>query len=273
MINYVYKRRRKMNKTKKTNLKDVRGITLIALVITIIVLLILAAVSIATLTGENGILTKAKTAKEETEKAAAVEKVKVEVMGSFDRSGKLDLEELKKNLQKVEGLENDITGQQFPITVIVDGQQITVQKNGTVENKESNPITFNPETLTIGEATRTSEYGRKVKEYNIRTEQSTNDVWRLFYQDSNYTYLITEELADEYILNTYISNYTNGADVSIVGQRLSQKIKALFTETNTNSNIRATAWLTDTEVWKDYKNEDAVFAMRRSNCGTIRSIL
>ena len=34
-----------------------KGITLIALVITIIVLLILAGVSIAMLTGENGILT------------------------------------------------------------------------------------------------------------------------------------------------------------------------------------------------------------------------
>lgn len=42
-----------------------RGITLIALVITIIVLLILAAVSIAMLTGENGLLTRANEAKEE----------------------------------------------------------------------------------------------------------------------------------------------------------------------------------------------------------------
>ena len=36
--------------------RDMKGITLIPLVITIIVLLILAAVSIATLTGENGLL-------------------------------------------------------------------------------------------------------------------------------------------------------------------------------------------------------------------------
>ena len=36
-----------------------KGITLIALVITIIVLLILAGVTIATLTGDNGLLTKA----------------------------------------------------------------------------------------------------------------------------------------------------------------------------------------------------------------------
>ena len=44
----------------KTNQK---GITLIALVITIIVLLILAGVSIAMLTGENGILTRTNEAK------------------------------------------------------------------------------------------------------------------------------------------------------------------------------------------------------------------
>lgn len=43
-------------------MKNQKGITLIALVITIIVLLILAGVSIAMLTGENGILTKADTA-------------------------------------------------------------------------------------------------------------------------------------------------------------------------------------------------------------------
>lgn len=43
-------------------MKNQKGITLIALVITIIVLLILAGVSIAMLTGDNGVLTKAKEA-------------------------------------------------------------------------------------------------------------------------------------------------------------------------------------------------------------------
>lgn len=47
--------------------KKEKGITLIVLVITIIVLLILAGVTIATLTGDNGILTKANEAKESTE--------------------------------------------------------------------------------------------------------------------------------------------------------------------------------------------------------------
>ncbi len=51
----------------KEKLKNEKGITLIALVITIIVLLILAGVTIATLTGENGILTKATEANLQTQ--------------------------------------------------------------------------------------------------------------------------------------------------------------------------------------------------------------
>lgn len=61
---------------KKLNLKlknNRKGITLIALVITIIVLLILAGVSIATLTGPNGLLTRANQAKEETQMAGEEE--------------------------------------------------------------------------------------------------------------------------------------------------------------------------------------------------------
>ena len=53
----------------KNGLKNARGITLIALVITIVVLLILAGVTIATLTGDNGIITRANDAKAETEQA------------------------------------------------------------------------------------------------------------------------------------------------------------------------------------------------------------
>ena len=56
-------------------IKNQKGITLIALVITIIVLLILAGVSIAMLTGPNGLLTRAEEAGDATEKAEAVEKV------------------------------------------------------------------------------------------------------------------------------------------------------------------------------------------------------
>lgn len=60
-----------MKSITKTN----KGITLIALVITIIILLILAGISIATLTGENGVLTKANNAKVETVHATVKESI------------------------------------------------------------------------------------------------------------------------------------------------------------------------------------------------------
>lgn len=60
-------------------MKKQNGITLIALVITIIVLLILAGVSIAMLTGENGILNKATTSVSATKIAEAKEAAQLDV--------------------------------------------------------------------------------------------------------------------------------------------------------------------------------------------------
>ena len=60
--------------------ENTRGITLIALVITVIVLLILAGVTIGSLTGDNGILTRAKEAKEKTEQA---QKEEEETLGTM----------------------------------------------------------------------------------------------------------------------------------------------------------------------------------------------
>ena len=58
-----------------------KGITLIALVITIIILLILAGVAIATLIGDNGVLSKAIEAKEKTETAREIEEKTLELLG------------------------------------------------------------------------------------------------------------------------------------------------------------------------------------------------
>lgn len=59
------------------NFRKNQGITLIALVITVIVLLILAGITIATLIGDNGILTRAQEAKNKTEQAEKDEKEKL----------------------------------------------------------------------------------------------------------------------------------------------------------------------------------------------------
>ena len=58
-------------------MRNQKGITLIALVITIIVLLILAGVSIAMLTGENGILTNASESQQRTDYENAREQIDI----------------------------------------------------------------------------------------------------------------------------------------------------------------------------------------------------
>ena len=71
-----------MKKLKEELKYGKKGITLISLVVTIIVLLILAGVTIATLTGENGILTRATEAKDKTEEAQEKEGLELAVTSS-----------------------------------------------------------------------------------------------------------------------------------------------------------------------------------------------
>ena len=125
--------------------KEETGITLIALIITIIVLLILAGVSIATLTGENGLLNKATEAKEKSAEKAAEEKVAIEVLGSYETDGKINLDLLNNNLKNnIKGLKynnqeisdsSKITS--LPATVVVYGYEVEIAENGTVIEKES----------------------------------------------------------------------------------------------------------------------------------------
>ena len=126
MINNLRKRKNEVNKTNKDRLNNLfkkinyktNGITLIALVITIIVLLILAGVSIATLTGDNEILTQANKAKTETEKAGAQEKVELEVTGSYGKTGDIDLNLLNNNLK------NNVKGLTYNVAAISDTNKI-----------------------------------------------------------------------------------------------------------------------------------------------------
>ena len=123
---------------KKINMKE-KGITLIALVITIIVLLILAGVTIATLTGDNGILTKATEAKDKTEESEEEEKVKLSVAGALakDNGGEIKEqyldEELASNFGE-KGTDYNLEGSgPFTVTILGSGRKYIVNKDGSVE--------------------------------------------------------------------------------------------------------------------------------------------
>ena len=94
--------------------KDKRGITLIALVVTIIVLLILAGVSVSMLTGQNGILTNAAKAKENTGVASDREFLQTkayEAVTNYYVKGQTGSENeyILEELGKVSGVETSVS--------------------------------------------------------------------------------------------------------------------------------------------------------------------
>ena len=91
-------------------MKKDKGITLIALVITIIVLLILAGVTIATLTGDNGILAQASRAKQESEKASIIEQIRLDIMEKqTENEGIIYDEDFYQTLENYGSISNDET--------------------------------------------------------------------------------------------------------------------------------------------------------------------
>lgn len=123
--------------------KKEKGITLIALVVTIVVLLILAGVAISMLTGDNGIITNAKNAKESIDIAGEKEIVQLSATAAKDLETRIiEEDELRKELNNhADGIELDRVGDKFKVTFssnrsyIVDGTgKVTeVDKGNTIE--------------------------------------------------------------------------------------------------------------------------------------------
>ena len=99
----------------RKNKRKERGITLIALIVTIIVLLILAGVSIAMLTGDNGILSQTQNAKNKTEEV--------------ERNEKLDL------LKQEDLINETLNG--------VEVVKVTDEKPGELEKEDENTLVIN----------------------------------------------------------------------------------------------------------------------------------
>ncbi len=129
----------------KERVKNKNGITLIALVITIIVLLILAGVTIATLAGENGILTRASEASEQT--TIGQEKEQIELAYSSVLSNKLGdgvtSGELQDELDKIVGDEKtSVTGGSILKVTFTDTNNVyTISSNQGIEEYKKAEVT------------------------------------------------------------------------------------------------------------------------------------
>ncbi len=211
------------------NVRENNGITLIALVITVIVLLILAGVSIATLTGENGILTQASDAKEQTEIASVKEQVQLDIADwtterlKNGESTKLNDEIVKSIIQEKN------TSNENKYYVELESDRIITQNGYEILYSEFYQNEGNE--LEIGDYV---EYNVSYKDMYSNYEFTANDGWR--------------------ILDTGTKNndgtYSN---VKIISTGVPVKISYSLTSNMGNSNNGW--WATDSQV-KDVYGEE-----------------
>ena len=232
-----------------------KGITLIALVITIIVLLILAGVTIATLTGDNGILGKANEAKTTNDEEKAKEQIKIAVMGSYGKDGELNYDDLTKNLGQI-GIKDLPKEASYPLEVTLDGVSATIKANGEVNFTTSGGYTQTGDTITSpdGKTMKVGDYvdydptleakasdltytsttdktgADSDQEFNVSTYKSAGYGWRVLGVKNGKIRLISEEFigAGTYTDSNRTKYTLKGQKGYINGIEELNKISAIF---------------------------------------------
>ena len=195
--------------------KNQTGITLIALVVTIIVLIILAGVSIAMIVGENGIITQAQRAAQETEQAKRDEEAGLSSLETAiqEALGNVYNEEAGVNVPKLtEGM----------IPVYYDENTKSWKKAD--KNNENNQW-YDYDAKKWANIVTVSDENAALREAEVGTEIPVEDITTFFVWIPRYAYSIT-------------SGYEQGEGAS-------GKIDVTFLKGNTNTGSDGVNYATD----------------------------
>ncbi len=260
--------------------KNNRGITLIALVVTIMVLLILAGVSIAMLTGQNGILEQAQNSKIATKKAEVKEKAQTDIIGvqTATQSTEISKIALKGILNKYfENVPDDIKSN-TELTTKTEYGSIKM-KVSDIYSREIVERYMASDIANASQEDKQNLYGATVTGYTCANSAGV-DNWKIFYADNKNIYLI----ADDYIKYDYCpgsanqkikknsTEYQLSMDYVIGDYKgresiTDEDVKALNRDyfnknyASTNDNIRAVAYMLDKNVWSVYAGDKAEYAI------------
>lgn len=160
-----------------------KGITLVALVITIGVLIVLAGITLRSLEGENSIIARSKTVKQQAEKAGIAEKIQSEMQneeakkGNGEKLTESEIDNILKNFGTVKGSGNDktvttdegyvikvsdllssyntinLTGIEADNVTVAKGKKskINIKKESTIANEELTYTSANSNIATVSE--------------------------------------------------------------------------------------------------------------------------
>ena len=199
------------NKKVKT-LKTSNGITLIALVITIIVLLILAGISIAMLSGNNGILSRATNAKKDTDNAQIKERINLAYHSAFTTGlGKLDENELANEMKtefKDKLVNNELPSGWLDKTSVTGKWRITI--DGVYLDVPAGSENIQNSTgVTLGQAYQPTWIGKPFT-YTAGPTNAKISEWIIIGQESNGDMLITTtNPIGSYTTNATLTDWIN----------------------------------------------------------------
>ena len=215
-------------------------------------LLILAGVSIATLTGENGILTRANDAKTSTEIAEEREKVELAAVAALadDLGGEIKESFLKQELEEYFGADGvsvapgENNGEEgFIVTVDDSGRQYFVDKDGNVSEMIPGPTvthSINPETQ-VGEgekitititATATEGEVTKITKPDGTTVENTNTTTYEVEENGDYVFTVEQSNGGK---TKHTVPITNGKEV--------EKFSDIYGSTSKYTKNGQTAWI------------------------------
>ena len=236
------------------------GITMVALVITIVVLLILAGVSINLVLGNNGIIAKAKEAKETYGLSSKKEKIGMAVQACMINDSKeIKLDDLKESI-KNQVPDAVIDGNNFPVIVDLGSEKVSIDKSGNVKTcGKSVKLKIDNKEQEITEKNVADYYGREVENY---TQNDTK--YRLFYidfegkyGDAGTSYII----ADSIVKSDKLSSYKT---YEAINNSVMKKLNPQWSTSDgviDNKNENIVSWICNPKEWSVYANENANYAV------------
>ena len=210
------------------------GITLIALVVTIVVLIILATVSINTVLGDNGIISRAQKARD-----------------SYSNSQKSEDEQMAVLANEMAQYDTDNSGSggttkpEEGITATVEGKTVTITKDNVADYLGKVVTNYVPTATTVKIGEKTYTVSNNYRLYYVDFDGK--------YGEKNGVYLKADCTNKNYVLPITDTTESTASNVKIRALNPSLYKDCVTAPTASQGNMKAVTFLTNTNNWNSLK--------------------
>ena len=220
---------------KEKKRQENKGITLIALVVTIVVLIILATVSINAVLGQNGIIKKAKQAKEMYSNSIAKDNEEMDTL----------LNEMAQYDTDNSGSGGGTTKPAEGITATVGGKTVTITKDNVATYLGRVVTNYKPTATTVAVGTNTYTVSNNYRLYYVDFDGK--------YGEKNGVFLKADCTSNRYVLPVTDTTASTADNVKIKALNPSLYKDGVTSPVASQGNMKAVTWLLNTSNWNSLK--------------------